>query len=262
MTKIKKITFGEVREIPKDANETRTIPFILSTLGRDRHHTILNQRSWNIDNYRKNPIVGYMHNLYGDMCNPPDPDNVIGMDKGIAIDENGGSPILVGLPYFEPAELNLVADKILRKLILGTLRAVSVGFLPEGKGKWGEGEEAEGRENETYYFAGQELLEYSIVNIPSNPDGLKKAMRSQAAAALTYAYRALDGKFRLSQLENMRVRDVLDLMEGKDIEIKETDPDKVRKMLADEQARKDVADIIEKQQIEFKKRNLASKANL
>jgi hypothetical protein len=198
-----------------------------------------------------------MHNLYGDLCNPPDPDNVIAMDKGIKVEDVGGVLSLLGLPCFEPADLNLVADKVFRKLILGTLRAASVGFNDIGNGEWGQGEEAEGRDNETYYFAGQELWEYSIVSVPSNPDAVKKSMRNQTGTALAYVCRALGEKYRISQIEQMRVCDVLDLLDGKDLEIRETDPDKIRKMILDEMALKDAADIIEKQQIEIKKRVLS-----
>jgi hypothetical protein len=260
MPKIRKIVFGQVREIPADVNETRIIPFTLSTPTRDRHHTVLNQENWQLDNFRKNPVVGYMHNLYGDLCNPPDPDNVIAMDKGIRVEDVAGVLSLLGLPYFEPAELNLVADKVFRKLILGTLRAASVGFNEVGQGEWGQGEEAQGRDNETYYFAGQELWEYSIVSIPSNPDAVKKSMRNQTGTALAYVCRALGEKYRMSQIEQMRVCDVLDLLDGKDIEIRETDPEKVRKMLQDEQAKKYIASKIEEQQLGLKKR-IAAKAN-
>lgn len=265
MSKIKKITFGQVRDIPANADETRTLSFILSTPTRDRHHTILNQANWNLDNYRKNPVIGYMHNLYGNMCNAPDPDDVVGVSKSIGVEDLDGALALVSEAMFEPASLNLQADKIYRKLLLGTLRATSVGFLDIGKGSWGTGDEAQEAANETFRFAGQELLEYSIVNIPSNPDGSKRAneaMRNQTTAAIMYAFRELGKNFRLSQIESMRVRDVLDLLDGKDIEIRETDPDKVRKMIMDEMAQKDVADIIEKQQIDFKKRVLAFVANV
>ena len=47
--------------------------FIASTSDPDRHRTVLNQGNWKLDNYRNNPIIGYQHNLYGDMCNAPDP---------------------------------------------------------------------------------------------------------------------------------------------------------------------------------------------
>jgi hypothetical protein len=256
--KTKQITFGQVREIPENAEETRRIPFILSTGTKDRHHTILNQANWQLDNYRKNPVIGYMHNLYGDLCNAPDPDDIIAKTKSIgAIQEAGGLLVLAASAEFEPASLNLKADKIFRKIILGTLGAASVGFLEVGKGNWGPGDEAEGRDNETYRFAGQELLEWSVVNIPSNPDGVKRAMRDQTTAAISYAFRALGGKYRLSEIETMRVRDILDLLDGRDLEIREKDPEKVRKMLSSKEAQSDINSIIEKQQVEFKKNVLA-----
>lgn len=248
----KRITFGQVREIPKDANESRIIPFTLSTPQRDRHHTKVNQDNWELDNYRKNPVVGYMHNLYGDMCNPPDPDDVIGHDMGLSFEDIEGAKCLCGLTAFDPADVNLKAEKIFRKVLLGTLRATSVGFLDIGHGSWGRGEEAEGRDNETFYFEGQELLEYSIVSIPSNAGATKKGldtyMRANTYSAIMYAFEHLGKKFRLSQIEEMRVRDVLDLLDGKDLEIQETDPDKVRKQLEEDQAKKDAEDIIRGQQ--------------
>ena len=59
--------------------------------------------------------------------------------------------------------------------MFGTLKAVSVGFLPGGVGSGGKGEEGPGGKCPTYYYKGQELLEISIVNIPSNPNALKRA---------------------------------------------------------------------------------------
>lgn len=252
----KKITFGQVREIPKDADQSREIPFVLSTPERDRHHTVLNQKNWNLENYRKNPVVGYMHNLYGDMCNAPDPDDVIGQDKSTSVEDIGGIVCLTGRGLFDPADINLKAEKIFRKLLLGSLRAVSVGFLDIGKGMWGQGDQGQDRENETYFFAGQELLEWSIVNIPSNAGAGKRTvefMRGQTHAALMYAFRELGKNYRLSQISEMRVQDVLDLLDGKDIEIHEKDPEKVRKMLQEEAAKKAMDSIIQEQMKQFKK---------
>ena len=72
--------------------------------------------------------------------------------------------------------MNELADKVYKKLQFGTLKAVSVGFRPVGKGAWGKGEEAIGGSRETYYYAGQELLEVSVVNIPANPNALKRGL--------------------------------------------------------------------------------------
>ena len=73
-------------------------------------------------------------------------------------------------------------------------------------------------------------MEYSIVNIPSNRNAQIRSMRSQTAGALAYIRKALGDKYRLSQIENFRICDVLDLLEGKDVEIRSTDPDEVRRL--------------------------------
>lgn len=232
----RKIAFGIRGEIAANAEESRTIPFVNSTRTKDRHGTVLNQDNWLLDNYRKNPIVGYQHNLSGGMCAEPNPDFVIGKDLNPQMYSSVGDTVLTGLVEFEPAEINPLAEKIFRKILFGTLNRSSVGFIEVGEGRYGEGEEAQGRTAETYYFSGQELLEWSIVNIPSNPDAGKRnmrLMREQGYIAFMYAFRELGGKFRISEIENMSVRDILDLLDGKDLEIKSKDPDVVREILAD-----------------------------
>ena len=67
-----------IREIPANADETRTVEFVISDSTRDRHNTVLNQNGWRLDNYMRNPIVGYNHNVYGGFFSYPSPDNVIG----------------------------------------------------------------------------------------------------------------------------------------------------------------------------------------
>jgi hypothetical protein len=144
--KNKVITYGQVRDIPTDAKQSRIIPFIVSTPDRDRHHTVLNQANWILDNYRKNPVIGYMHNLYGNSFTSSNPDDVIGSTKRIGIETISGRTVLSADAYFETADINPLADKIFRKLMLGSLRAVSVGFLEIGAGSWGKGDEAQGGE--------------------------------------------------------------------------------------------------------------------
>lgn len=250
----KRFTFGTRNDPPENASENRVLPFILSTTTRDRHGTVLNQDGWNLDNYRKNPIVAYQHNLYGDFCSGPDPDNVIGKSVMIDIDGDKGMRRLIADAEFEPREINALAGKIFEKLLFGSLRTTSVGFMEVGRGKYGEDEEREGGAAETYYFEGQELVEWSVVNIPSNPDATKRSgevkrfVREQSAAAIMYAYREMGHKFRLSELEQMRVGDLLSLLDGKSLEIKEADPEKVAEMVEDPIAQRDMADLIEEQQ--------------
>lgn len=237
----RKITLGEIRSIPKTAVEDRRIPFVLSTYTKDRHGTVLNQDGWELDNYRQNPVVAYQHNLTGNLCQAPDPDFIIGKSVKIGCEGYGQDRKLVAEAEFEPPEINALAEKIFRKCIYGSLSRTSVGFVETVRGHFGSGDEMAGFPNETYYFGGQELLEWSVVNIPSNPDAGKRGtaigkLRSDVAAGLMYAYKELGGKFSLSQLENMTVPQIMDLLDARDLEIRTTDPEKVRKMLTEQRA--------------------------
>ena len=160
---------SEIREIRKKEDE-RTITFVASDSTRDSAGTVLNQDNWDLTRFNSNGIIGYQHKVYGGWDDTDNPDNVIG--KGHAYVEDG--KLMVDIT-FEPKEINELAEKIYQKVLFGSLRAVSVGFLPIGKGRFGEGADAE-----TYYFAGQQLLEVSVVNIPANPNALRKSMEAES----------------------------------------------------------------------------------
>ena len=174
-------------EIRKKDEDTRTITFVASDGSRDSAHTVLNQDGWKLDRFNKNPVIGYNHDIYGGWSGN-DVDKVIG--KGNAYVED--KKLMVDIT-FEPKEINELAEKVYQKILFGSLNAVSVGFLPVGKGAWGKGEEGPGEKNETYYYAGQELLEISVVNIPANSNATRKgedpdeeelkALREEAAQA-------------------------------------------------------------------------------
>lgn len=161
----------QIRKKNADNADDRTLTFVASDGTRDSAHTVLNQAGWKLDRFNANPVIGYQHDIYGGWEN--DPDNVIG--KGHAyIEEQDGKKLLMVDITFEPADINEKADKIYKKLLFGSLNSVSVGFMPVGRGAWGKGDEGPGEANETYYYAGQELLEISVVNIPANPNATAK----------------------------------------------------------------------------------------
>ena len=239
----KKLGFGMRGAIPTNAEESRIIPFVLSTYTKDRHGTVLNQDNWKLDNYRNNPIIAYQHNLSGGMCSDPNPDFIIGKSVKVDLEGIGADRRLVADAHFEPADINPMAEKVFRKILFGSLNRSSVGFIEVGEGSYGEGDQARDQANETYLFAGQELLEWSVVNVPSNPDAgagrdIMRKMREESYGAIMYAFKELGCKFRLSQIEQFRVCDILDLLDGKDIDIKSTNPDDVRKLLAENEAQK------------------------
>ena len=216
-TEIKYLS-GQVREFGENVEDTRTVEFVISTSGKDRHNSIINSATWDLENYNRNPIVGYQHNVYGGgMCLKADPDDIIGTSQVRTEGEN-----LIGAVTFEPPEENALAEKIFRKVLRGTMRSASVGFLPKldkkGKsGKWGSEEDGEDRngENPTYrYNDGQELIEWSIVNIPSNPKAQAKALRSEVANALIFLKHELG--FSFADIENLRVKDAVEMIENPD----------------------------------------------
>ena len=167
----RQFTTGTVRAFDRaKAEKTREIEFIISDDTRDRHGTVIPVEAWKLESFNQNGIVGYNHDVYGNGFEKPDPDDVIG--SGTAFIENGK---LIGRVRFEKAENNPKADKIFNKILGGILKATSVGFIETKPGKWGEGAEARDGENPTYYFSEVELLEFSIVNIPSNPNAVKRS---------------------------------------------------------------------------------------
>ncbi len=208
----------------KTIEETRTIPFIISSDAKDRHGSRLNMKNWKLDNYNRNPIVGYQHNVYGDnMCVPPNPDDIVGPSRIYFIEEEGRT-LMMGDVTFETKEVNPLADKLFQKVLNGTLRAASVGFLEVGKGKSIAEKDANGKViGETYHFDGQELLEWSIVNIPSNPEATTKSLRNHTVAGIGFLRGIGMTVPEIRKIAN----DILDSIEAKEKpkeEVKGSDP--------------------------------------
>lgn len=167
--------YQEAPVIRKVDEEKRTVEFVASDGSVDSYKTVLPVDKWDLSRYEKNGIVGYMHDVYGESwTKSADPDDVIG--KGEAFIEE--DKLIVRIT-FEPASLNERADKIFRKLLFGSLHAVSVGFRATKKGHMGD--EDRGEDPNVYYYGGMELLEVSVVNIPSNANALKRAMEEERA---------------------------------------------------------------------------------
>ena len=211
----KRELIGKVREIPENVDETRKISFIASDDTVDRHGTVLNVFNWEIEAFNANPIIGWQHNVYGDaMCGDPSPDSIIGKGFAYIIDNK----LMVDIT-FEKAENNPLAEKVFNKIKDGILNAVSVGFVEMTEGKMGQLDLDQ--DPNVYYFDKVELLEVSVVSIPSNKNALRKELRSQTYDALKYIYKQLGEDYRMSDIEQMKVRDVMDLIEGKKPKTKE-----------------------------------------
>jgi HK97 family phage prohead protease len=141
-------------QLTEEQRAQRIIPFILSTSIVDRDRDTIAVQGWDISNYKKNPTVLWAHNYR----EPP-----IGqaLEVGIQTDH------LYALDQFMERDLYEFADLIYRMIMQGFLRTCSVGFRPL---TWAWNEERRGVD-----FFTQELLEHSIVPVPSNPQALVQA---------------------------------------------------------------------------------------
>lgn len=157
-------------ELRATDEERRMVEFVASTGAVDTYGTVLPPDRWDLSRYARNGVVGYQHDIYYS----DDPDNVIG--RGEAYTANGELLIRI---FFEPAELNPKADKVYRKVLFGSINAVSVGFRATAPGHWGR--KADGEDPDVYYYNGQELMEVSVVNVPSNPDAVKRSAAEELA---------------------------------------------------------------------------------
>jgi HK97 family phage prohead protease len=137
----------------KDAGPNRRT-FIISTDAVDRDNDTVNPRGWKLDHFLKNPVVLYSHDYSS-------------LPIGKCVDIRVVNDKLVATVEFADHDM---AREVLKLVDGGFLNATSVGFRP-----------INGRRNTErggMDFEQQELLEFSIVPVPSNPEALITIQRS------------------------------------------------------------------------------------
>lgn len=130
----------------------RKMGFVISTAAVDRDGDTVDPKGWDLGSYTKNPVVLWAH----DYSQPP-----IGKATNIQATKDG----LRADVEFLPQGMSPFADMIHDMVKTGFLNATSVGF---------RGIDAEHPKDRKggYDFKKQELLEFSIVPVPSNPEAL------------------------------------------------------------------------------------------
>lgn len=143
--------------------DQREFDFVITTDKRDTYGTIFTADGWDFNRYTENPVVFYQHRSSGD-----DPDNLIGVTVKGPWKETlaDGSRAWVARVRIEDEEVNAKAEKIRKKIIAGTIRMASIG-ADVHEYRWGDKDK--GEDAETVYFTRQELFEWSVVNVGSNP---------------------------------------------------------------------------------------------
>jgi hypothetical protein len=161
--------------VPSEVGE-RAVDFTISTTGLDRYNSTIDAKGWQLDNYGKNSVVLWAHD-----------DSIPAIARGENTRIDGES--VRSRAVFASRDVHPLADTI-HGLIRGNfISAASVGWIPL---KWQFVEE-EGRGFGVDYLE-QELLEWSVVNIPANPECLvdARSMGIDTKPLMTWASRTLD----------------------------------------------------------------------
>lgn len=142
----------------EETDEGLVLDFVISTESVDRDQDSIKMDGWELENYRKNPTILWAH----DSRTPP-------IAKSLKEWVEDGK--LKSRAQFTPKELNPFGYMIGQMYQKGFLNAVSVGFRSL-EAKWSPDEE--NRPWGVDFFK-QELLEYSAVPVPANPEALLDA---------------------------------------------------------------------------------------
>jgi len=151
-----------------DVNVDNGIAWTLSTFDLDRFGERVDPAGWDFSRYMENPVVEWAHRY-----DIP----AIGKIEYLTIDENG----LNGLVFFNDKSYDPFGWGIGQRVKAGVIRAGSVGFrvleieIPDKEtAKDGTG----------LIFRKQELLEFSICNVPANPWALIKETMNREQRAV------------------------------------------------------------------------------
>lgn len=154
---------AQLRAAASPDADNRTYEFVISSEAPDTYDTVFLSSGWELERYHRNPVVLYNHNSWSN-----DPDTTIGTSI-VRVEGN----LLVATLTLE--EGNALADKVKRQIDNGVLKMASVGAqIHEGR----RGVFDDGENPDLVYFTRQELLEWSVTPVGSNPDAVKRNKES------------------------------------------------------------------------------------
>lgn len=160
---LKKQFVSEIKVNEKD----RTLVAIISTISIDRDNEIILPQGADLKAYKKNPVVLWAHEYHG---------TPIGRALWI---KRSADSITAKMQFAETEK----AEEIYQLFKGGFLKAFSIGFLP-ADGGWHSPTAEELKNNPKWasvrrVYDKWELLEFSAVPVPANPEALVAAVNSK-----------------------------------------------------------------------------------
>ena len=150
-----------------DVEAGEGFPWTLSTYDLDRYGERIDPAGWDIGRYMDNPVVEWAHCFHIP---------AIGKIEGLLADDAG----LHGLVLFNDKAFDPFGWSIGQRVKAGVIRAGSVGFRPiEIELPSNE----DGKDGTSLIFRKQELLEFSICNVPANSYALAKNIETAKTEA-------------------------------------------------------------------------------
>jgi HK97 family phage prohead protease len=143
-----------------DGGDSNVVAWTFSTFDLDRFSERIDPAGWDYKRYMDNPVVEWAHRY--DIPAIGKADSLYADDKG-----------LHGLIIFNDKEYDPFGWAIGQRVKAGVIRAGSVGFrvieieIPSKE---------DSKDGTTLIFRKQELLEFSICNVPANPWALAKPL--------------------------------------------------------------------------------------
>tara|TARA_Y100001963_G_scaffold29305_1_gene39821 strand:- start:549 stop:1361 length:813 start_codon:yes stop_codon:yes gene_type:complete len=154
--KIRSLPIRRLKAPREKGGEGIVLSYTASTAAVDRYGDVIDQKGWNLDSYRGNPVVLWQHRS-----------DLAPIGKGTVKIHNDS--LLIDVEF----DTDDFSAEIARKAQAGFINAVSVGFnplqsvprsdLPAEHFAYGE---------KGYFFESSELLEVSMVSIPANGDAI------------------------------------------------------------------------------------------
>jgi HK97 family phage prohead protease len=147
--------------LTEDNEEEKGFMWTLSTFDLDRFGERIDPQGWDFKRYMANPVVEWAHRY-----DIP----AIGKIEGLTVDGDG----LHGLVLFNEKSFDPFGWGIGQRVKAGVIRAGSLGFRPVEIEIPSKNDSKDGT---SLIFRKQELLEFSICNVPANPFALANEER-------------------------------------------------------------------------------------